>query len=351
MNDGSTESARPALGKAPIASTFRFPGARPAYVPAEPEPPKSARVTPEEKIGERMEALDKFARLVAEAGGDLEMAKEAGMLWNVARLVGGAGRGVAGAARAVGAGAQAAARTVSAGAARGGGMMASAGKSVGSAVSNAAQGVKRFAGNAVTDVRAGLKNLTPQEFTAQRAAPMAMPAAPAPRAVAPMPPAPARVPGARRPRGAKPPDTGSGMSTAVQTIGNIGAAAMMMPGGDKDKNSGEDMKNLLEKIAAAMPQATQEEKLEAVAAIAANMGFEDVVRKEAEARGLGVTKTASEEGSPVRKVKFNKLSIDDLVHHLSDEFGRPEWHEKEAAHYPTLSKFAKLLEVERTRPS
>lgn len=124
-------------------------------------------------------------------------------------------------------------------------------------------------------------------------------------------------------------------------------------------------KEILAKIAEVLPKASPEERLEAVAALSVEAGFHDFTDKlaagagcpKARARmmkrkGQGQEKTASVvKEIDGRKVRFDKLTAEDIVAHLSKQWGRPEDLEKQAAARPATVKFAALLKEELGRPT
>lgn len=84
------------------------------------------------------------------------------------------------------------------------------------------------------------------------------------------------------------------------------------------------MKDLLEKIAAEMPDATPEEKTAALANLALDKGFTDTISKVASflvpAKAQEKTAAATKKVAG-RDVDFEKLTFEDVVSHLSKRFG------------------------------
>ena len=124
-------------------------------------------------------------------------------------------------------------------------------------------------------------------------------------------------------------------------------------------------KDILAKVAEALPDATPEEKMAALAELSMEAGFNDFINKLAAGAGCpkakGMMKKKAEKpqektASVVkeidgRKVRFDKLTAEDIVAHLAEQWGRPEDLEKQAAAHPATAKFAALLSEELSRPT
>lgn len=122
--------------------------------------------------------------------------------------------------------------------------------------------------------------------------------------------------------------------------------------------------NIFAKVAEALPDATPEERLDAVAELSLEAGFNDFIEKLAAGAGcpkaMAKMKKKAEEQEKTasvvkeidgRKVRFDKLTAEDIVTHLAEQFGRPEDLEKQAAERPATAKFALLLSEEFNRPT
>lgn len=194
------------------------------------------------------------------------------------------------------------------------------------------------------------------------AAPMTRPGpmvVPPPGEVAPVTPPPdvKRRAGAGKPK--KPDAPGGGGGTAA----TMGASMLMGGGGGPEQQTtgitaGVEMKELIEKIAVEMKDATPEERLEAVAAISMESGFNTALLAEARKCGFsdGSEKTASEKkpeekkaGEP--KVLHSRFTVQDIIGHLAAQFGRVEGVEKDASQETPRIKLAKLVEAELARPT
>lgn len=115
--------------------------------------------------------------------------------------------------------------------------------------------------------------------------------------------------------------------------------------------------DLLDKVAEAMPDATDDEKIAMAMELAIENGFTNEILDVAGYAPLAEhEKTASEERPAEKKankpeIRYTKLTVQDIIGHLSDQWGRPEPIEKDAAERPGYAKLAKLVEVELSRPS
>jgi hypothetical protein len=142
-------------------------------------------------------------------------------------------------------------------------------------------------------------------------------------------------------------------------------------------------KDILAKVAEALPDATPEEKRAALAELSMEAGFNDFIdkfaagagcpgskiRSKGKGRGLGRGGGKGPIGTPIgeklsqektasvvkeidgRKVRFDKLTAEDIVAHLAEQWGRPEDLEKQAAARPVTAKFAAFLAEELARPT
>lgn len=123
-------------------------------------------------------------------------------------------------------------------------------------------------------------------------------------------------------------------------------------------------KEILSKIAEALPEATPEEKLAALAELSMEAGFNDFIGKLAAgagcAKAMKAMKKKGEEQEKTasvvkeidgRKVRFDKLTAEDIVSHLAEQWGRPEDLEKQAAARPATAKFSAFLKEALARPT
>lgn len=115
------------------------------------------------------------------------------------------------------------------------------------------------------------------------------------------------------------------------------------------------MKDLIEKVAAEMPEASAEEKLAAIAGRAMDLGFEAELQK---VSGLvpATEKTAAVTKKIAGKdVRFDKMTFGDVANFLTEQYGRPaESYEDEktaSAKSPARTKFASLLKEALVRPT
>lgn len=123
-------------------------------------------------------------------------------------------------------------------------------------------------------------------------------------------------------------------------------------------------KDILAKVAEALPDATPKEKRAALAELSMEAGFNDFINKLAagagcpKAKGMMKKKAEGQEKTASvikeidgRKVRFDKLTAEDIVAHLAEQWGRPEDLEKQAAARPVTAKFAAFLAEELARPT
>lgn len=215
---------------------------------------------------------------------------------------------------------------------------------------------------------------------APAAAPVAPPPAAAPAAVPTTAPAPATVPAptagpamtpgpaadakvlkkpAPKRRVAPAPSPWPAFAAGGATA--LGGMALMT---SSRKESSVNTQEILAKVAEALPDASPEDRAEAVAALSMEAGFNDFVDKLAAGAGCpkamakmkkkaeGQEKTASVvKEIDGRKVRFNGLTPEDVVAHLAEQWGRPEDLEKQAASRPATAKFAALLKEALVRPT
>ncbi len=187
--------------------------------------------------------------------------------------------------------------------------------------------------------------------------------APAPAAAAPAPAPQAPAKGARRPRAAKQPAGAGWMSNAAMM-----AAPMLMGGGGGQQQqqqpvynamgtriAEDEMKDLIEKVAAELPDASPEERLEAIAAIAMDLGFHEELAKAAGFKVETEKTAAVHKKIADRDVRFDKMTIQDLTGYLTEQYGRPaevdEDEKTASAKSPAREKFASLLKAALARPT
>jgi len=194
---------------------------------------------------------------------------------------------------------------------------------------------------------------------------------------------------AKTPVGAKPADAPGG---AAANIGMMGAS-MMIPGGAPEEKTTMDMKAIIEKTAKLAANASDDEKVAALAQVSMESGFEDALAGQARALGYegDLSKTAADEEkkedeekgekkndekkeeekdekkkdlppwlqkakekdkeekeSSARPILYNKFTTQDIIGHLAAQWGRHEPVEKEASERkPSASeKLARLVEKE-----
>lgn len=112
------------------------------------------------------------------------------------------------------------------------------------------------------------------------------------------------------------------------------------------------LKKLVEEVAKL--EVSDEEKVATLTDAAMSMGFEATLDAEL-SKVAGTTKTASTVKTVAgSEVRFDKMTVEDLIGHLSAQYGRPEQKEaaeKTAGTKTAREKFAGLLKAELARPT
>ena len=113
------------------------------------------------------------------------------------------------------------------------------------------------------------------------------------------------------------------------------------------------MKELIEKVAKAMPKATFEEQIGAIASEAQEAGFWDFISKEAvrlapQEKTAGTVKKVGE-----ATVRFDKMTMGDVVNYLASQYGgTPAEEDKTASEKKTArQRFDDMVKAALARPT